>query len=115
MRVLVSAASRHGSTAGIAQGIGDELVADGLEADVLDPDSVDYVAYYDAVVLGSSAARIDKRELGLAERAVLRLVRAPDGDYRPWDEIRDLGSGHRHLATGNVRSTDPSLSPRRLT
>ena len=31
--------------------------------------------------------RLDRHELGLVERAVAGLVRAPDGDYRPWPEI----------------------------
>jgi len=42
---------------------------------------------------------MDKADLGLGERAVVAVVRAPAGDYRPWDEIhtwalgiaRDLG------------------------
>jgi len=31
--------------------------------------------------------RLDRGRLGLAERAITRVVRAPDGDFRPWDEI----------------------------
>lgn len=31
--------------------------------------------------------RLDRRELGFAEKAIVGLVRAPDGDYRPWAEI----------------------------
>jgi menaquinone-dependent protoporphyrinogen oxidase len=31
--------------------------------------------------------RLDRHELGLMERAVVSLVHAPDGDYRPWPEI----------------------------
>lgn len=31
--------------------------------------------------------RLDRGRLGLAERAIVRVVRAPDGDFRPWDEI----------------------------
>jgi menaquinone-dependent protoporphyrinogen oxidase len=31
--------------------------------------------------------RLDRHELGLMERAVVGLVRAHDGDYRPWPEI----------------------------
>lgn len=34
------------------------------------------------------AGKIDRSELGLAERAVIRMVKAPDGDYRDWDAIR---------------------------
>jgi menaquinone-dependent protoporphyrinogen oxidase len=32
--------------------------------------------------------RLDRKHLSLGERAIVGLVRAPDGDYRPWDEIR---------------------------
>jgi menaquinone-dependent protoporphyrinogen oxidase len=31
--------------------------------------------------------RLDRRQLGLAEKAMVGLVRAADGDYRPWGEI----------------------------
>jgi menaquinone-dependent protoporphyrinogen oxidase len=31
--------------------------------------------------------RLDKRELGFGEKAVVRMVGAAEGDYRPWDEI----------------------------
>jgi menaquinone-dependent protoporphyrinogen oxidase len=32
--------------------------------------------------------RLDRRSLGLAERAVVRVVGASDGDYRDWDDVR---------------------------
>jgi len=35
--------------------------------------------------------RIDRTRLSLAERAVAALLQAPDGDFRPWAEIRDWG------------------------
>jgi menaquinone-dependent protoporphyrinogen oxidase len=31
---------------------------------------------------------VDKSRLGLGEKVILAAVRAPEGDYRPWDEIR---------------------------
>ena len=31
--------------------------------------------------------RLDKRELGFGEKALVRMVGAADGDYRPWDAI----------------------------
>jgi menaquinone-dependent protoporphyrinogen oxidase len=31
--------------------------------------------------------RLDRQDLGLAERAMVSIVGATDGDYRPWDEI----------------------------
>jgi menaquinone-dependent protoporphyrinogen oxidase len=54
LNVLVTAASRHGSTAEIAAAIGDELRARGAAATVLKPESVTSVSGYDAVVLGSA-------------------------------------------------------------
>lgn len=33
--------------------------------------------------------RIDRSQLGLGERAIVSLVRAPEGDYRTWQEIRE--------------------------
>ena len=31
--------------------------------------------------------RLDRRDLGFAERAMVSMVGAADGDYRPWNEI----------------------------
>ena len=31
--------------------------------------------------------RLDKRDLGFGEKALVRVVGAADGDYRPWAEI----------------------------
>ncbi|MGZ5291694.1 MAG: flavodoxin domain-containing protein [Actinomycetota bacterium] len=155
MKVLVTAASKHGATRDIAQAIAEVLAERGFDASLLEPQEVGPVEGYDAVVLGSSvyagrwakpakelversgdalAARpvwlfssgpigdplkpegdpadaaevmkatgarehrvfggkIDKRELNLAERAVVRAVRAADGDFRDWDEIRAWAGG----------------------
>lgn len=54
LRVLVSAASRHGSTAEIAAAIRDELQQRGLRARVLPPEEVTTFDSCDAVVLGSA-------------------------------------------------------------
>jgi menaquinone-dependent protoporphyrinogen oxidase len=35
------------------------------------------------------AGRLEREELNLAERAIIRIVRAPSGDVRPWPEIAD--------------------------
>jgi len=150
MKVLVSAASRHGATADIAKAIGETLEAAGLEVAVLPPDTVTSLAGFDAVVLGSGvyvghwmepakgfaerfegelvsrpvwlfssgpigdppkpeedpvdlpelmeatgarghrlfAGLVDKGRLGLGEKVILAAVRAPEGDFRSWDEIR---------------------------
>jgi len=150
MRVLVTAASRHGSTADIAAAIVRVLHLRGLAADLIEPAEVTDLSEYDAVVLGSAvyagrwmapatdlvarcrsqlaarpvwlfssgpvgspanpaegpagaklmeqigalghrvfAGKLDKAELGRIERTMVRAVRAPEGDYRDWDDIAE--------------------------
>lgn len=155
MRILVSAASKHGATAEIAQHVGDTLRHRGLDVTVVEPDDVQLDAGYDAIVLGSGvyaghwlkdakslakriantaprlpvwlfssgplgdppkpdeepvdvegiaelvspvehrvfAGKIDKSVLGFGERAIMVAVRAPDGDFRDWDEIAAWANG----------------------
>jgi menaquinone-dependent protoporphyrinogen oxidase len=149
VRVLVTAASRHGATFEIARRIGETLATAGVEADVRRPDEVASVAPYDGVVIGSAvyagrwldpardlvqreavalatrpvwlfssgplgdppkpaedpgevaghldatraiehrvfAGKSDPKDLGLAEKVIFRVVHAPSGDYRRWDEV----------------------------
>ena len=149
MKVLVTAATRHGSTMEIARIIGGILQDRGIDTDVVEPDSVSSLADYDGVVLGSAVymgrwlaparqlisrcsgdfvgrsvwlfssgplgepakpdsepvdvaamrvatgaidhrvfpGRILKGELGFAEKVVVAGVRAPEGDFRPWDDV----------------------------
>jgi menaquinone-dependent protoporphyrinogen oxidase len=35
------------------------------------------------------AGKLDKRSLGLAERLMVRVVHAPEGDFRDWDAVRN--------------------------
>ena len=155
MKVLVSAASRHGSTAEIARTIGETLTEAGLGVVVLPPDAVTTLDGYDAAVLGSGiyvghwmeaatnlverhavalasrpvwlfssgplgdppkpeedpvdvteiirttharehrlfAGKVDKAVLGLGEKVILKAVRAPEGDFRPWDDVREWTRG----------------------
>ena len=37
----------------------------------------------------SFSGRLDPRRLGLLERTLTRAVRAPDGDFRDWEAVRD--------------------------
>lgn len=53
MKVLVSAASKHGATAGIAEAIGRRLTEAGHEVTVLAANEVAHAERYDAFVLGS--------------------------------------------------------------
>lgn len=62
--------------------VGDPLKPEGLPVDV-------------ALMLEQSGARehrifggrLDKRQLGFGEKAIVRVVGAAEGDYRQWDEI----------------------------
>jgi menaquinone-dependent protoporphyrinogen oxidase len=54
MKVLVTAASKYGSTAEIAQAIGDVLITHRFDVAALPFDAVEAVDDYDAVVLGSA-------------------------------------------------------------
>jgi menaquinone-dependent protoporphyrinogen oxidase len=164
MKILVTAATRHGSTKEIAALIAGLLEDAGLEADVLEPDDVMSLAGYDAAIIGSGVymgrwleparqviercrgefagrrvwlfscgplgepakpggepadgealrvatgaiehrvfpGRLIKSELGFGERVVVAGVRAPYGDYRPWDDITSWAQG---IANG-LRSVD---------
>ncbi len=170
MNVLVTAASRHGSTEEIAHAIARRLRARGLEAREAHPDLV-ALDGIDAVVVGSAVyagkwlpaarsfvrehaeelrerpvwtfssgpvgdpprpleestegvelatlvgarahrtitGRVDPGKLGIAERAVVKLIRASTEDHRDWaavesfaDEIAD--------ALGQERDTSPTAS-----
>ena len=155
MKVLVTAASRHGATTEIAHRIAEVLSTAGIEAHILEPSAVIDVSGYDAVVLGSAvyagrwlgpakelvereaealasrpvwlfssgpigeppkpdadpvdveairgrihpvdhrrfAGRLERKGLGLAERAILAVVRAPEGDFRSWPDVTEWASG----------------------
>lgn len=149
MRVLVSAATKHGATAEIASAVGRTLQQAGLEVTVADPDDVTTVEGCDAAVIGSAvynghwlkpakeligrlgddlsarpvwlfssgplgdpakpgddpvdvvdliertgarghrvfAGMLQRDRLGFAERAIVRALNAPEGDFRDWKAI----------------------------
>lgn len=90
MKVLVTAASRHGSTAGIAEAIGDVLKSRGFEVTIAPPEDVVALSEFEAVVLGSavymghwlaSAIRLaDRIGAELAGRPVWLFSSGPVGD-----------------------------------
>jgi menaquinone-dependent protoporphyrinogen oxidase len=150
MRILVTAASKHGSTDEVARTIAEVLGDAGHSVAVAAPETVTSVDAYDAVVAGSAVyygrwmepatvfvnrfaqglagrpvwlfsigplgdppkpdaeptdvpalfvtsrarehrvfpGRLVKRGLSLGERIVAKGVRAPEGDFRPWADIR---------------------------
>lgn len=163
MRVLVSAASRHGSTAEMAAEIASTLTDAGLDVQIVPPDDVTSLDGYDAAVIGSAiymnnwmapardlverlsdglatipvwlfssgpigdppppaeepeemaeilaasharahqifAGRIDRSQLGLGEKVLTSALRTPEGDYRPWTDVRTWAEAiARDLAAG---------------
>jgi menaquinone-dependent protoporphyrinogen oxidase len=150
MTVLVTCASRHGATAEIAEALGRDLCAHGLDVEVKRAEEVDGVDTYDAVVLGSAlymgrwlpaataladvyadalaakptwlfssgpigdppkpeppdlsrledevharghrvfGGRLERERLSLRERGVVRMVKAPYGDYRDWPAVSEF-------------------------
>lgn len=54
MKVLVTASSRHGATAEIAEAIAKEIERAGFEIDLISPGDVESLDGYDAIVLGSA-------------------------------------------------------------
>jgi menaquinone-dependent protoporphyrinogen oxidase len=79
MKILVTAASKYGSTGEIAQAIGEVLTERGLETTVAPPEEVVSVEEYDAVVLGSAvyAGRWQREAKELVERAKDVLTTRP--------------------------------------
>jgi menaquinone-dependent protoporphyrinogen oxidase len=96
MTVLVSAASRHGATAEIAEAVGRVLTEHGVAAEVLPIDDVTSVDRYEAVVLGSAVymghwlepARrlVMSQASALARRPVWLFSSGPVGDPPKPDE-----------------------------
>jgi menaquinone-dependent protoporphyrinogen oxidase len=154
MRILVTAASKHGATMGIAEVIAEELTGQGMSAKAEPVENISTLRPYDAVVLGSAVyyghwlkaavdfadanvealaerplwlfssgpveaessppasvadvspvngclrpkghvvffGALDKSQLGLIERSVVRAVHAEYGDFRDWDAVREFAS-----------------------
>lgn len=167
MRVLVTAASKHGATEEIAVAIGRALGESSIEVEVVPVEDAPAVDGYDAVIVGSAvyaghwlksatefvednaaqlsgrpvwlfssgpigtppkpaedpvdaadmvrasaarehrvfAGRLDKSRLGFAERAIVTALRAPEGDYRDWDEIRSWAAAIAQTLAESVRPT----------
>ena len=127
MRVLVSAASRHGSAAAIAERIGrvlrDELADLSAQVDVEPPEAVAELDGYDGIVLGSAVYMghwLDSaRQLALryarsgADRPVWLFSTGPVGDPpRPDEQPVDVGAvvgetrARQHRLFGGVLDRD---------
>jgi menaquinone-dependent protoporphyrinogen oxidase len=110
MKILVTAASRHGSTDEIARIIGTVLRARGCEVDVLSPERVTDLLGYDAVVLGSAVYRnrwlrpakdfVARHLDALPERTVFLFSSGPLGEAHAPGEPLDVAA--IDIATGAV-------------
>ena len=86
MRILVTAASRHGSTAEIATRIGETLaIHSGLDVRVRAPHDVEDITGYGAYVLGSAIYK------GHWLEAARDLVQGHDGRRRLRDYLTEAG------------------------
>ena len=101
MKVLVTAASKHGTTAEIAEEIAKVLRAAQLEVDVIPPDDVQTIVDYDAVVLGSGVyaghwmqparAFAERHAVALQETTVFLFSSGPIGDPpRPLEDPAEI-------------------------
>jgi len=134
MRVLVAYATKNGSTAGIAEAIGDELRKMGLETDVRLAKEVRDLAPYGAVVLGSAiyfgrwrkeALRFGSRHAGeFRGRPVWLFDSGPlnaspdEGKNEPVkaaeELVRQIGARGRVTFGGKLMPEDAGLAMRRL-
>ena len=79
MTVLVAYASKHGSTAGIAEAIADALTDHEVKAEAKSVDTIEDLGPYEAVILGSAvyAGSWMKDAVTFAERHAGELARMP--------------------------------------
>ena len=122
MRVLVTAATKHGATREIAQVIGDALRDHGLDPTIIEPEQVGTVDDYDAVVLGSAVYAghwlkpakqlVDRCGSALSARPVWLFSSGPIGDPpKPDEDPADVAEilaatgarGHRLFAGKLIR------------
>lgn len=99
-RVLVAHASRHGSTAEIAERIAARLVEAGLDADAMNVGDVDDTAAFDAYVVGGAAYMshwlkpamkfVRRNEDLLASRPVWLFSSGPIGDETVDEDGNDI-------------------------
>lgn len=127
MKVLVTAASKHGSTLEIACAIATALEAKQIEAPVRRIDEVDTLAGYDAVILGSAVYMgrwletakdfVDGHIDELTSRPVWLFSSGPIGDPpKPELESEDVaplvmrtGARNHHLFAGRLQRHDLGL------
>lgn len=122
MRILVSAASRHGSTAEIATALGAALRDRGVLVDVVEPHDVGSVTGYDAVVIGSAVYRgrwlrpakefVDAHATELRRRPVFLFSSGPIADQdRPVNNPYDVSTVRNRTGAREHRMFAGKLDP----
>jgi menaquinone-dependent protoporphyrinogen oxidase len=132
MTVLVSAASRHGATAEIAEAIGRVLRERGVAVDVRAAENVTMVDGYDAIVLGSAvyvghwlepARKLAETEAAVfASRPVWLFSSGPVGDPAEPDEdpvdvaamVEATGAREHRLFAGKIDKHRLGLAERAM-
>ena len=132
MHVLITAASKHGSTQEISERIGSVLNARGHHVDVQQPSEVRDVARYDVVVLGSAVyaghrqkeakALVEREASALRHRPVWLFSSGPVGDPpKPQEEpvdtrevIAATGAFEHHVFAGRIEKHALSLGERAI-
>lgn len=132
MHVLVSVASRHGATAEIGEAVALAIAEHGHFVDVIDPDEVDKVTDFDAVVLGSAVyagrlavslrALVQRQSGQLRQRPVWLFWSGPVGDppmpVTPPDDVgtiaSSIGARESRCFVGRLERTGLDLSERAL-
>lgn len=122
-RVLVAAASRHGSTDELAHAIGSVIAGHGLPVDVRRLAEVETVVPYDALVLGSAVYMgswlkegrrfLEQHREGIRSRPTWLFSSGPIGaaetEFDPADLLAVTGARDHHLFGG--RLVRASLGP----
>ena len=133
MRVLVSAASRYGATAGIAEAIGRKLEDESLDVDVVPVEEVVDLDAYDSVVLGSGVyagrwlkpARefVDEHASELASKQTWLFSSGPIGDppkpegedaVKVADLVTKTGAHEHRLFAGKLDKSGMAFADRAI-
>jgi len=133
MRVLVTAASKHGSTEEIAEAIANVLTKGGNDAEVIPPEEVESLEEYEALVLGSAVYAgqwlepamdlVDRVAEVFTGRPVWLFSSGPVGEPRkPAEDPIDLeellaitGARDHHVFPGKLVKKNLSFPERAIT